>query len=271
MSRLSRLVAPAIVALLVSSSASAQQRAAILIGNVLADSTDRPIAGAEILIPSQQLLVFSDSLGHFRIGPIAAGRHLVSVRKIGYAPSSAMITFHAVDSSEADFVLVPLERPGAILAADTVVGKSVPLAAKLIDFERRRANGIGHFLSSAQIAKLDQHLVSEILMSLPGPKVYRGASSAAWVAGGRGARSNTLTAVSRADRIRGAPETPCWAAVRVDGVLVYSARPGEGLFDVNSVPASEIVGMEFYNGSSDIPPEFSGARNTCGLLLIWTK
>ncbi len=271
MSRRCQIVAWCTLALLAVSSASAQ-RSAVLIGSVVTDSTDAPIGGAEVGIAANRLLVFSDSAGHFRLGAIPPGRHLVTVRKIGYAPSSAMISFHLADSSEADFVLVPLSRPASMLAADTVLAKHAPIAAKLIDFERRRASGIGRFLTAAQITKLNAQQLSEILVTLPGPKIYKGgASSAAWVAGGRGARSNTLTSVSRADRLRGAPETPCWAAVRVDGVLVYSARAGEQLFDINSVLASEIVAIEFYNGFAEIPPEFSGTRSTCGLLLIWTK
>ena len=70
---------------------------------------------------------------------------------------------------------------------------------------------------------------------------------------------------------RGAPNNQCYAAVFLDGTPVFTGRRGELLFDVNSIPTSQISGIEYYGGSGTVPAEFNVGGNTCGALVIWTK
>ena len=59
-----------------------------------------------------------------------------------------------------------------------------------------------------------------------------------------------------------------------DGATVFEGH-GAGFavepFNVNSIPPGEIAGIEYYAGAATLPAELNSTRNTCGLLVIWTR
>ena len=104
--------------------------------------------------------------------------------------------------------------------------------------------------------------------------------------GGRGPQSFLRNGpqVSEFDKRRGAKSGLCYAAVVVDGIFVFSGsgdapqsesghgpNSGEELFNINSIPPSQIAGIEVYNGPATMPAKLSGPRMACGLVVIWTK
>jgi hypothetical protein len=97
-------------------------------------------------------------------------------------------------------------------------------------------------------------------------------SSSAWVATRRGRQSLTRRqTISRFDLARGADGSACYAAVYLDGTLVYGGNSGESRFDVNSLEPTEVPGIEYYAGGSLTPPEINATMNTCGVLVVWTR
>jgi hypothetical protein len=42
---------------------------------------------------------------------------------------------------------------------------------------------------------------------------------------------------------------------------------------MNSIPPTDIHGIEIYSGPADVPPEYAGANSDsfCGLIIIWTR
>ena len=56
--------------------------------------------------------------------------------------------------------------------------------------------------------------------------------------------------------------------VFVDGIMVYvnSTTPLEEV-----IQGSEVGAIEVYAGASETPPQFLGASNGCGSVVIWTK
>lgn len=237
-------------------------------GNVLVDSIEAPIKGAEIHLQGSRFRVQSDSAGGFKLTGIAPGRQLITVRRLGFNPVTAVLNFVAGDTLESDFLLVP---SATRLAGVNVTGKKP--TPGMAEFERRRAAGFGRFITSEQLEKMAGRQMIEVLGVVPGPVLVRSNStSAAWVAGGRGQQSvGGSFVLDRADKAKGAPGGKCWAAVYLNGALVFGGQPGEALFDVNTLPVDQIGGVEFYNGAGSMPVEFNGARNTCGALVIWFK
>jgi hypothetical protein len=64
----------------------------------------------------------------------------------------------------------------------------------------------------------------------------------------------------------------CYADVYLDGVLVYNSSTRKvPLFDVNSIPPSNIIGIEFYAGGASVPAKYNATSGGCGVLLIWTR
>ena len=142
----------ALAALLVTASGEAQappaERPALLRGFVLTDSTEAPIVGAEVMIDALNIRVRTVADGSFRLPDIAPGMYIVRVRAVGYKQIWAPLAFADRDSLERDFLLV---RSPVAIAGVRVTGKADIRNPKITDFERRRALGIGSFLSQERI------------------------------------------------------------------------------------------------------------------------
>jgi hypothetical protein len=199
---------------------------------------------------------------------VPLGDDIIIVRRLGFAELTTQLHFAAGDTVDVDFVLLPT---GQRLPDVKVNGRASRF--NLAEFDRRRAEGFGHFFTDSQLVKMTNRLLSEVVNMIPGPQIYRSNNStAAWVSTARGAQSIAGTFVlDQSDVRRGAPNNQCYAAVFLDGVPVFTGRPGQLLFDINSVPTAQIAGIEYYGGAGSLPPEFNRGGNTCGALVIWTK
>lgn len=232
------------------------QRPAVLVGSVLRDADDAPIRGAEVSLPGLGISVLTDSAGDFRLPAIAPGQQVVWVRRLGYSPLTAVLTFAPGDSLTRDFLLVSTAQK-----LPTVDVKApARVSPKLAEFEERRAARIGHFITQAQLDKMQNHKVSEIMNTIPGPYISR-AGTAAYIAGGRG----------EGKMLASGKFQPCFSAIVLDGLFVYQGITGEALFDINSIEPSTLLGIEFYNGAAAIPAKYGGRRSTCGLVVLWTR
>jgi hypothetical protein len=246
----------------------AQPRLASLRGIVMEDSTNRPLAGAVVSIPRLSKQVVTDSAGAFLLPGIPLGNEILMVRRIGYGSVTTQLHFARAETVDVDVALISTAQrlPGV-----TVKGEAT--SPKLREFDRRRAEGFGHFITDSMMKNMRNRLLSEVVNMIPGQQIYRSNNStAAWVSSSRGVQSVAGTFVlDQSDVRRGAPNNQCYAAVFLDGVPVFTGRRGQLLFDINSVPTSQISGIEYYGGAGSLPPEFNKGGNTCGALVIWTK
>lgn len=226
----------------------AQDRA-VLHGRVLVDSSEVPISGVEVSVPIRGLRVTSDSLGRFRLDGIPAGTRRVTVRKIGFLPATADIEFPRGDSLEADFLLTPIVTTLGEVAVTTTL-----LERKLAAFAERRQFGIGAFMDARELEAAPGTRLSEKLRHMPGLVVAypRDPSRPIRIASTRGSGS-----IMRPSRV-------CEVAIFLDGALAPELR-------INDLQPSEIAGVEWYAGAAQIPMQYSGTRNECGALLVWTK
>jgi hypothetical protein len=236
------------------------QRSAVLRGRVIADSTEAPIAGVEVSIVGPDLRTLTDSAGQFRIGDVRAGAWTVLARKLGFGPLTTRLRFAAGDSVDVELLLVPSAQP----LPHVIVKTDVPPPPKLREFEERRAGGFGRFLTSADIEKRPAALTSDLLRRLPGLEIIRQGRNM-FVAGDRMAVPGCALCGGGGS----GPPPPCFAAVVIDGALVYT---GDGPpYNINLIDPSVIAGIEYYAGAASIPVKYNATRNTCGLVVIWTK
>lgn len=265
--RLARLALVATLTLAVTPGVRAQTLSA-LSGRVVRDSTEVPVLGAEVNVQGVRTTALTDSLGHFLIRNVPPGKAIVSIKRLGFAPMRAVLTFAGGDTLEADFFLS--STVARLKGVEIRARARSP--ARLVGFEDRRRSGFGQFIGPEQLVNMQSRRTDDVLRTIPGPSIVRSnIGSAAWIAAGRGAFSSGLYRVERTDINRGADAGKCYATVYVDGVAVFSALPGELLFDINSVPPNVIHGMEYYGGAGTIPPQFPEKRGTCGVLVMWTK
>ena len=244
---------------------------ALLKGVVLDDADDRPISGATVSIEVLRLSVVTDSSGTFRMPSMPAGRHIIVVKRLGYNPLSAVLNIGAADTLDYDFALVkqPVNLP------EVSVKAKPPVPAKLSEFEERRLTGSGRYITPDVLEKNKDRRLSEVIATIPGPRIVRGTGSNGWVASsvGSGAIQGGRYTPSSMDLARGADPKQCYAGVMLDGNLVFSARPGEQLFDVNSLATTSIAAIEYYRDAASTPMKFNmtGSGASCGLIIIWTK
>jgi hypothetical protein len=250
-----------------SANAQSPDTTAFVTGRVVNDATDQPLAGVEVTLRGFDLVVRTDSTGTFRI-PAPAGRQIVVLKKPGHQPFSAEV----ISSRGA-----PLEYVLGLMPASPTLA-TVTVAASMVDrrlqtFDAHKRSGIGgHFMDSTRFAQEAGRALADVLVATPGADIVRGRGGAAWYATRRGYDTirNTLK-ISPADRARGAAAGTCYAAVVVNGVFLYRGDDGEQLYDLNQLAPSDILAMEMYNGGATMPVEYNSLRNTCGLVVIWTK
>ena len=248
--------------------AAGAQAPAVLRGVVLDDSSGTPLSGAEILLNGGAQTARSDARGEFTVQGLTPGEQVITIRLLGFAQLTTAFDLPA----NAGIIEFALARNVQRLAGTEIVGERDPLErGKLSDFYRRKEFGIGTFLSAEVFEKARSTRVAEILRSrLPGSRIVNSTcSSRSFVATTRGSGSiQDRLFVVDCNRLL---DRSCPVAVYLDGVNVYRGMAGEPLFDVNSVSPSEISGIEFYAGTSQLPPEYRATSRTCGVLAIWTK
>jgi len=263
-------------------------------GTVLADTTGTPLENAEVTLTDLARTVRTDRRGAFRFHDIPLGPHLVSVKRVGYAPMLTSINF---ENNRAIAQRVLLNK-ATTLAAVSVTAGGLPAA-----FEERRALGLGHFVTTADLDKSGDRRLSDVLATVSGFSAVSGRGGNGWVVGKRapqhikptgvstgpagsavqcGVRSNAPCTFddndlreqgyycpNAAERMQGL-ECACYSQIFVDNQLMNRGRPTEP-FDINSIPARDIAGVEFYASAAQTPGQYSELNARCGVMLIWTR
>jgi len=220
-------------------------------GRVLVDSTEVPVPGATVAIPTLRIATTTDSLGRFSLSGVRSGDQVFVVRRLGYAPFSTVINIAPGEPLDADFLLKPIVRS---LENVNVVGARV--SPKLAEFEERRAFGIGHFMTAEDFERQNTTRVSTSLAKLPGLVLVRAnAGGDIYVGSTRGAQSVA----------RGNGGRPCPADVFLDGSFVGTGPDLDKLLQ-----KTDIAAVEWYAGAAQMPVKYGGTKRGCAVLVIWT-
>ena len=242
---------------LVASSARAQRTRAGVIDGMVTDSSLVPLDGADITVLSTTLRVETGPSGHFRIVAMPAGQYLVIVRHIGFHPVSGIIDVAAGDPVRLSYSLV---RSLTISMLDTThiterraIEHRLPML--IAEFEGRRREGIGQFITEAEIARQGSVFATEVLRSLRGMRIIPN-DHGGWIALSTHFIGNLIDGGSG----------PCYTEVFVDGVRMPVPA------DLDLLPSpKEMVGVELYDAMGTVPQEYSRYGVGCGVLLIWTR
>lgn len=262
------VVAPVLLAA-VATVASAQQ--ASFGGTVLSEAGEKPVANAEISIEGTNKTARSDSAGNFMITGLSAGKLTVLVRMLGFEPLRTEVTLGASQKVEADLLIKP--QVTTLSNVDVKGEKSAagPYAAKLTDFENRRKQGIGKFVTAEEFEKADGRPVSSLLpQKISGIRIVQ-SSGRRWIASSRGMSTKTGGGQTSA----GEKIPPgCYMQVILNGRIEYNGTPGQNMFDIDQLNTKDIIGLEFYT-TSTTPLEYNATRgagmDACGTVVIWTK
>jgi hypothetical protein len=242
----------ALCALLLPSSTYAQT--ATLRGRVLSATTRQPIANATLSLSAVARTTRTDSLGAFTLGGLPLGEQSLLVQAVGYTPVRALVPLTAGPAIELDVDLDPL--PPVLDGVVTEADVDAPRNVFMEDFEGRRVMGFGRFVTRAELLRNRGRTLDGILRSrVPGLRYLN-------------QQGKVVAASVRESSIRGGP---CFVNVVVDGVLRYAGGTQAPLFDLRSLEASMIAGIEYYTVAS-LPAQFNLPGSApCGSLLIWLQ
>jgi hypothetical protein len=240
---------------------------------LVTDSTSKPIANTEVMLPDVGRGTATDEQGAFVLRDVPTGSQRVLVRHIGYGPVETQLTFVGGETIQRHLTMV------RSTTLDSVVVKAQAVDHQLDDFEVNKKLGLGHFLTRAELAPQEGRSTGAVLTTLPGIKVFA-MGSYAWVGSGRknvtslqGGGGGRLQ-LDRGDQAKRAPLWDCYAVVFVDDQPVFrNQKLGnvmEPLFDINSIPVAQIEAIEYYASAAQTPMKYSVLNSQCGVVVIHT-
>ena len=215
-----------------------------LTGSVV-DSSGAPVRDATIEIVTAMVEQRTDTLGRFAFRNLPARRHIVRVRRVGYAPTYLFTDL--TDSTSARARIVVRQFAGQNLGL--VVVKATRLPGRMRGFLQRaeRRSGWGRILTEAEITARHPQETTDLLQGIPGVRVNYDARRS-WMVTGRGG---------------------CLMAVFING---FPAPQYSGMGINDMINTLDLAGIEVYNGIAGVPAELTmGPSNPCGTIGFWTK
>lgn len=234
-----------LIAMLAFTPSVGATQSASFAGTVLADSTERPIADAQVSLPDIKRSVRSDSSGNFLITGLKAGRYLVQIRRVGYVAIDTWFNFKDAQKLEADLLMQPLTvQLSTVLVRDATTRRTT---VREQEFEEHR-NGFGRVFARELLEKEYGRPLMHILRArTPGIASRRLGSSGEALENSR---------------------SQCLVQIVVNGIIMY--RPGLPVYDMNQINSLDVLGMIYYT-YPETPARYGGRNGACGTLLIWTN
>ena len=216
------------------------QSSGSIAGTTIDAQTGMPIVGASVTIPTLSRSVTSDDAGHFLHSTLDSGSYVVQVHAVGYIPSAKAFDIVTGQSVTHTFQLTTVLP---VLANVVVKGHSASVGRRFEDFDRRRAQGRGQFLTRAEIEWRSAINLSDLLQTM------------------RGIRTECVGFTCKVETSRSVHG--CSPAYFVDGRLSTTFGP--------TTPVNDLQGVEVYLGPSETPAEYLGPDSGCGVIGIWTR
>jgi len=232
-----------IVAVAIPGALRSQVAGATLSGRVMQKSdTSNGVRGAQIMLSDGRHVV-TDSTGRYLLGGVTAGAQHIVVRALGFRPVEFSVTLHEGLQGLEDIELEAAPGVQELAPVAIAAPAAIPVSYRLVDFERRRQTGRGHYLDDTQIKQSGASRLSDLMRGM------------------RGVTEHCAGNGCNIQMVRARPG--CDPDYIVDGRM-------DNMFG-SSTPIRDIVALEVYTGPSDVPGEFAGRSAGCGVVVIWTR
>lgn len=220
---------------------AAQKPTTTVRGQVVDFVTERPVAGASVRVAETARVAWTNEEGRFLLRDVPIGLRFLRVTFLGTVSEKLRLQLRPDREREVELRVVTQVLPLPPLRVSVAASPR----GKLAGFHRRRARGVGRFITRADIERRAPMETSDLFRTLPGLRV-----------GPHSAIGRTRTSISRGAR-------PCVVEYFLDGMPVAG-------FHVDDIPPEDIDGIEVYRGPSELPPRFR-RRLTCAAVVIWTR
>ena len=288
--------------LLTRREAALAQGTTVLVVGVSDAMTGQALTGAEVIFPELGRGGHTDGLGEARIGGIPVGSHRIRVRMIGYAAADTVLPFQGDTTG----IVFRLEHTAVQMEAVEVKAAG---PSRLREFEMRRAQGIGKYLTVDQLERDKDREFGVVAMTrFPGLQVVHDGDGRPHIASIRGScgvgssPSEALRVGSRgggsggrgAATTGGSPtgvqgsggagqgsvstEPPVGTAFSAG-----SCTPNKGCIvqtylddilldeaDFDIIATWDLAGVEYYSGAQ-VPVRYRISGAACGVMLLWSK
>jgi Carboxypeptidase regulatory-like domain/TonB-dependent Receptor Plug Domain len=225
-----------------------------VIDGIVTDTLLRPLGSADVSVVGIGARVVTSENGRFRMLQVPAGQYLLVVRRIGYAPTSGIIQVPEADTLRLSYTLIRSDR-----MLDTVRVKERRVTMRMLDFEVRRKQGQGQFITQEEIERRGSLQTSDYMRSMRGVEVSRVTTQAF-------AGTQVYSRREGGGFDANGQQQYCSMQVVLDGIILPRN------FDLDLLPPpKQIAGIEVYTGAATIPPQFGGPDRRCGVVAVWTR
>ncbi|MEZ4589168.1 MAG: carboxypeptidase-like regulatory domain-containing protein [Gemmatimonadales bacterium] len=207
---------------------------AVLNGRVVADSSERPLALAEIIVEELGLVARTVENGRFRLGPIPLGRYTLRVRRIGFQSAVAGLRVEGADSVEVEFSMVAIVPE---LEPLLVEAKARP--SRWTEIAERHRSGHSTVVSFTELRQLEYLRLPELLRRYRIPVPDRPAPI-----------------IKSAALPNGCPR------IFLDGALIS---------DLTQIPLAWLGAVEIYRRPLWAPIQYQMGASRCPIILLWTR
>ena len=218
-----------------------QQQSSTLLGHLIDRQSGSAIVGATVVILGWSLEAGTDSAGGFRYSGLRPGSYMLQARAVGYTVTNWVVRVGEAEEQHRTFPMAPL---AVELAPVTVEGKPSFAEQRRIEFEHRRAEGRGFFITGTEIERANASTIGQVLRNVPGIRAV----------------CNSAGCTMRMAR---SPRN-CFPEYFVDG---FPAT----LSTTANLPTVGIIGIEVYRSLSETPQQFMRTDQMCGAIVIWTR
>jgi hypothetical protein len=242
---------------------------AVLAGRVL-QSDGIPVGHAVVTLLGTKDSTLTSGDGHFVLRTATPGIYMVSVRGLGLRQERFVAT---LAQRPAQDLVISMDRSVPVLATVTTTADST--LGHQIGFDKRRAMGIGQFLTYDQIQSKHAAAFTQLLQTLGGVSVMPSSlQPGEAISGTRGTGSCVSYVVDGVPQLQLMEHT-------VDNGAIGPESPD------NLIEVSQVGAIEVYS-SSERPAEFQGMqehamlpgsplpkagldRQQCALVVVWTR
>jgi len=239
----------------------------VITGTVRQDGTNRPLAGVEVLLEKPKRQTVTNDSGRYAFADVPRGDRVVLFRQVGYRPVRHMARVASTDTVWADALLVPFAVPLDPIKV-SAPAPSISMNG-LGGFEERRRLGLGLFVDSTELRRNEHVRLADLLARLGGVQINQTREAAIAVS------------LSRV----GPFGERCPMSVILDGAMIYRSAgvqihqehesalaPPAPPPDLNSLlGTTDLVAVEVYRRTAEVPIEFGGQHAACGVIVLWSR
>ncbi len=236
-----------------------EQQTASITGRIT-DTAGTRVARARVQIVGTSYIARADVFGEFRLTGLPPGRMRIAAEVMGYETARAAVELGLGETLVLPAAALRMKPVATELAPVTAEAEAPTSRRNLAEFERRRANTTGSFITRAEFMKQGNPTkTTDVLRRMRGIRMRPGTGFLMpWII--TSARSALTADVNTAGE--------CFPLIFLDRRLIGTTA---ALVVDDAIPVEQIEAIEFYPSIAGMPPEFNRRGAVCGVLVFWTR